>query len=65
MVLITIIFLFGHRCVACATKRRHIGIAIRRRRRHKIISVTFYSGTTRVSFLIFGTEHQDAELYRV
>ena len=24
---------------------------------HKIISVTFFSGTTQASFLIFGTEH--------
>ena len=32
---------------------------------HKIISVTFFSGTTEASFLIFGTEHQYGELYRV
>ena len=32
---------------------------------HKIISVTFFSGTTQASFLIFGTEHQYGELYRV
>ena len=30
---------------------------------HKIISVTFFSGTTEASFLIFGTEHQYGELY--
>ena len=29
------------------------------------ISVTFFSGTTQASFLIFGTEHQYGELYRV
>ena len=29
------------------------------------ISVTFFSGTTEASFLIFGTEHQYGELYRV
>ena len=52
-------------CVACVTQRRHIGITILRRRRHKIISVTFFSGTTQASFLIFGTEHQYGELYRV
>ena len=28
-------------------------------------SVTFFSGTTQASFLIFGTEHQYGELYRV
>ena len=32
---------------------------------HKIISVTFFSRTTEASFLIFGTEHQYGELYRV
>ena len=32
---------------------------------HKKISVTFFSGTTQASFLIFGTEHQYGELYRV
>ena len=32
---------------------------------HKIISVTFFLGTTEVSFLIFGTEHQNGELYCV
>ena len=32
---------------------------------YKIISVTFFSGTTQASFLIFGTEHQYGELYRV
>ena len=32
---------------------------------HKIISVTFFSGTTEASFLIFGTEHQYGELYRL
>ena len=32
---------------------------------HKIISVTFFSGTTEASFLIFGTKHQYGELYRV
>ena len=32
---------------------------------HKIISVTFFSGTTEASFLIFGTEHQYGELYHV
>ena len=32
---------------------------------HKIISVTFFSGTTEASFLIFGTEHQYGKLYRV
>ena len=32
---------------------------------HKIISVTFFSGTTEASFLIFDTEHQYEELYRV
>ena len=32
---------------------------------HKIISVTFLSGTTEASLLIFGTEHQYGELYRV
>ena len=32
---------------------------------HKIISVTFFSGTTEASFLIFGTEYQYEELYRV
>ena len=32
---------------------------------HKIISVTFFSGTTQASFLIFGTKQQYAELYRV
>ena len=32
---------------------------------HKIISVTFFSGTTQASFLIFGTDHQYGELYRV
>ena len=32
---------------------------------HKIISVTFFSGTTEASFLIFNTEHQYGELYRV
>ena len=32
---------------------------------HKIISVTFFSGTTEASLLIFGTEHQYGELYRV
>mgnify|MGYP003691560037 CR=1 FL=1 len=32
---------------------------------HKIISVTFFSGTTEASFLIFGKEHQYGELYRV
>ena len=31
----------------------------------KIISVTFFSGTTEASFLIFGTEHQYGELYCV
>ena len=36
-----------------------------RRRHHKIISVTFFSETTEASFLIFGTEHQYGELYRV
>ena len=30
-----------------------------------IISVTFFLGTTQVSFLIFGTEHQYGELYCV
>ena len=30
---------------------------------HKIISVTFFSGTTKASFLIFETEHQYGELY--
>ena len=35
------------------------------RRRHKIISVTFFSGTTEANFLIFGTEYQYGELYRV
>ena len=29
------------------------------------ISVTFFSGTTQASFVIFGTEHQYGELYRV
>ena len=29
------------------------------------ISVTFFSGTTEASFLIFGTEHQYGELFRV
>ena len=29
------------------------------------ISVTFFSGTTEASFLIFGTEHQYGELYRI
>ena len=29
------------------------------------ISVTFFSETTQASFLIFGTEHQYGELYRV
>ena len=29
---------------------------------HKIISVTFFSGTTEASFLIFGTEHQYGKL---
>ena len=28
-------------------------------------SVTFFSGTTEASFLIFGTEHQYGDLYRV
>ena len=28
-------------------------------------SVTFFSGTTQANFLIFGTEHQYGELYRV
>ena len=28
------------------------------------ISVTFFSGTTQASLLIFGTEHQYGELYR-
>ena len=32
---------------------------------HKIISVTFFSGTTEASFLIFGAEHQYGELYRI
>ena len=32
---------------------------------HKIISVTFFSGNTEASFLIFSTEHQLGELYRV
>ena len=32
---------------------------------HKIISVTFFSGITEASFLIFGTEHQYGDLYRV
>ena len=32
---------------------------------HKIISVTFFSGTTEASFLIFGTEHQYGEMYSV
>ena len=32
---------------------------------HKIISVTFFLETTQASFLIFGTEHQYGELYRV
>ena len=32
---------------------------------HKKISVTFFSGTTEASFLIFGTEHQYGELYGV
>ena len=32
---------------------------------HQIISVTFFYGTTEASFLIFGTEHQYGELYRV
>ena len=32
---------------------------------HKIISVTFFSGTTQASLVIFGTEHQYGELYRV
>ena len=32
---------------------------------HKIISITFFSGTTEASFLIFGTEHQFGDLYRV
>ena len=31
----------------------------------KISSVTFFSGTKEASFLIFGTEHQYEELYRV
>ena len=31
---------------------------------HKIIFVTFFSGITEASFLIFGTEHQYGELYR-
>ena len=29
------------------------------------ISVTFFSGTTQASFLIFGAEHQYGQLYRV
>ena len=32
---------------------------------HKIISVTFFSGTTQASFVIYGTEHKYGELYRV
>ena len=32
---------------------------------HKIISVTFFSGTTEACFLIFGTEHQYGDLYLV
>ena len=32
---------------------------------HKIISVTFFSGTAEASFLIFGTEHWYGELYRI
>ena len=32
---------------------------------YKIISVTFFSGTTEASILIFGTEHQYGKLYRV
>ena len=61
IVLINFIILY---CVACVTQRWHIGITVWRRRL-KIISVTFFSGTTQASFLIFGTEHQYGELYRV
>ena len=61
---------------ACVQQWQHIGITIRRlassgvvvvwrRRRHKKISVTFFSGTIQASFPIFGTDHQYGELYRV
>ena len=56
-------------CVACPLKRRrHKGITIRplaSSSASQKISVTFFSGTTEASFLIFGTEHQYGKLYRV
>ena len=58
-----------HFVVSPSLRRGHIqgslSVVLRRRLRHKIISVTFFSGTTRANFLIFGTEHQYGELYHV
>ena len=57
-------------CLACPLKRRrHIGITMRIAAAavsaSQKNSVTFFSGTTQASFLIFVTEHQYRELYRV